>query len=213
LALALAALTLAGCGKASSANPVEARLQREDFVAVARVLQGVEPAVDSEVAAARAAWPFILDGLPAQIGARARARILAAVESALRMPLPALMAERQAAALTGPGSPLAGRYRDFWGLCRDSWKQLAAALGEIEHGSPRAARFARATAALYVEGIYDAHYSIAEAGEQVSAAYQTLGGAPVLGAVMSERAVGQLAASFTRPRDELSPHERVKLGS
>lgn len=213
MALALAALALAGCGKASTANPVQARLQREDLVAVARVLQSVEPAVDREVAAARAAWPFILDGLAAQIGTRARSRILAAVESALRLPLPALVAERQAAALTGPGSPLAGRYRDFWGLCRDSWKQLAAALGEIEHGSPRAARFARATAALYIEGVYDAHYSIAEAGKQVSAAYKTLGSAPVFGAALSERAVGQLVASYTRSRDELSPHERVRLGS
>ncbi len=192
---------------------MEAHLQREDLVAVARLLQSVEPAVDSEVAAARAAWPLVLDGLPAQIGAPARSRILAALESALRLPLPALLAERQAAALTGPGSPLAGRYRDFWGLCRDSWKQLAAALGEIEHGSPRAARFARATAALYIEGIYDAHYSIAEAGMQVMAAYKALGGAPVLGAVLSESAVAQLAASYTRARDELSPHERVRLGS
>lgn len=182
-------------------------------MAVARLLQSVEPAVDSEVTAARAAWPLILDGLPAQIGAPARSRILASVESALRLPLPALLAERQAAALTGPGSPLAGRYRDFWGLCRDSWKQLAAALGEIEHGSPRAARFARATAALYIEGIYDAHYSIAEAGMQVTAAYKALGGAPVLGAALSESAVGQLAGSYTRARDSLSPHERVKFGS
>ena len=212
MALALLA-ALAGCASPPTSNPAEARLEREDFVAVARTLRALVPAVDGEVAAARAAWPFVLDGLPAHVGALARARILAAVRSAERLPLPALFTEQQAATLTGPGSPLAGRYRDFQQLNSASWRQIAVALAQIERGPARVASFARANAPIYIEGVYDAHYSIAETGRDVARGYETLGGAAMLGAVLGEREVRELEGSYTRAGDRLTPHERVKLGS
>ncbi len=209
----LAALALTACGRAITANPVEARLAREDLVAVARALRSCEPAVQREVAATRAAWPLLVDGIPARVSASARTRILAAAIAGQALPLPALLAEPEAGALTGPASPLAGRYRDFQQLSSAGWRQIAADLGEIEHGPPRAARFARETVALDIEGVYDAHYSIAEVGKQVASAYKALGGAPVLGGALGAGEVQQLTESYSRSRDRLLPHERVKLGS
>ncbi len=206
-------MLLAGCGGRRTATPAEAHLEREDLVAVARALRASEPAVEGETAAAKAAWPYLLDGLPAHPSAQARARILAAARSAAQLPLPPLLAEREAAALTGPASPLAGRYRDFQELSTTSWRMIAAALREVERGPPDAARFARANVGLYVEGVYDASFSIAEAGEAVLDAYRTLGEAPVFGTALTQQDVQELVDSYSRVRDRLEPHKRVKLGS
>lgn len=205
---------LSSCGRTSiSTDPVQAKLEREDLVAVARALHAVEPGVAEEVAAARRAWPLLIDGLPNPVGVRARERILLAAEAAGRLALPALLSEREAAALTGPGSPLAGRYRDFQELCSASWRQIAVALHQAEAGPPSAARYARANVGIYVEGVYDAHYSLAEAGRRVASAYQMLGGAPAFGAALTQAEVDQLEGFYTAAHDRLTPHERVKLGS
>jgi hypothetical protein len=205
-------VALAGCGRGRTATPAEARLEREDLVVVAHALRSAEEPVDREVAAARSAWPLLVDGLPRSISASVRARIGAAVQAAARLPLPALLGEREAAALTGPASPLAGRYRDFQQLCSDSWRLIGDALAEVRRGGA-AARFVRATAPLYIEGIYDSHYSLAETGKELLAAYETLGGAPAFGSSLTAREVRQLAESYARLRDRLQPHERVRLGS
>lgn len=182
-------------------------------MAVAKALREVEGSVSHEVAAARAAWPVVLGGIPSHLSAEQRSRIEAAADSAARVPLPALLGERGAAALTGPASPLAGRYRDFVELSATSWKLIAAAVREIEDGAPAAAKFARATVALYIEGVYDAHYSLGETGQLVLAAYKTLGGAGVMGPSLTQAEVDELVGSYSRGRDRVEPHERVKLGS
>jgi len=200
------------CGRSATANPVEAKLEREDLVAVTRLLRGAEPAVAREVASARAAWPLLLDGLPAHPSAAAAERILGAVSAAQHLPLPGLLAEPQAAALTGPASPLAGRYRDFQQLASASWRQIGFALTAVQAGSPRAAGFARATVALYIEGVYDAHYSLAETGTEAAGAYTTLGGAGELGRALGIDEVEQIERSYSPAADRLEPHARVKLG-
>jgi len=203
----------AGCGKPRTAVPAEARLEREDLVAVAHALRSAEGGVEREVAAARAAWPFLIGGIPTRQTATARSRIEAAVRAAGELPLPALLDEGQAAALTGPGSPLAGRYRDFQELCSTSWRLIGDALAEIERGPASAARFARANVALYIEGVYDAQYSLGETGMEMLAAYKTLGAAPVFAALLTPGEVAQIAQTYSRSRERLQPHERVKLGS
>ena len=206
------ALSLCGCGKKRTATPAETRLEREDLVAVARALKSVERPVEQETASTTAAWPFVLDGVPSRPSSTARRQIGSAVKNAAALPLPALLSEQGAASLTGPASPLAGRYRDFQELASASWKQLGAALGVVERGGSGAA-FARANAPLYIEGIDDAHYSLGETAKEVMEAYETLGGAAVLGAVLSEREVQQLAQTYSRSRERLQPRPRVKLGS
>lgn len=205
---------LAGCGgKVRSVTPAEAKLEREDLVAVARALRTVEPAVSGELTTARRAWPLLIYGLATPVSERERERILLAQEAAGRLPLPPLLAEREAAALTGPASPLAGRYRDFQQLCSESWRQIAVALHQSEAGPVAASRFARANVALYIEGVYDAHYSLAETGRAVADAYQSLGGPGRFGDALTQTQVDQLARFYTHGRVRLEPHEVVKLGS
>ena len=193
--------------------PAEAKLEREDLVAVTRALRSAQPAVESETAAARAAWPYLIDGIAARPPASARAHIEAAVRAARALPLRAVMAEPEASALTGPGSPLAGRYRDFQKLCSASWRMIGHALKEIDGGTAAAASFTRENVALYIEGVYDAQYSLAETGADLQAAYNTLGAAPVFGSLLTQRQIASLARTYSPSLVRLQPHERVKLGS
>ena len=206
------ALSLGGCGK-KAATPAEAQLEREDLVAVARALRSVETPVARATAAAKAAWPLLLDGVPAAPSAAQAAGIEAAVRSASAVPLPALFGEQESASLTGPASSLAGRYRDYEQLSSASWKQIGAALAAARGGSRSASAFARANAPLYIEGIYDAQYSLGETSKSLLDAYKTLGGTKTLGAALSEAEVLQLARTYTRAQERLQARARVRLGS
>ena len=77
-----------------------------------------------------------------------------AVEAAQRLQLPALFQERPAAALTGPASNLTGLYRAFAELAGRGWEMIAASIDSIEHGTPTAARFARASSLCLVRAIW-----------------------------------------------------------
>jgi hypothetical protein len=208
-----AAIAAGGCGGGYRATPQALRLQRADLVAVARALSSVEPAVRSEVTATKAAWPFIANGLPADTGTISRPAIRAATERAGALRLPGLFAEREAASLTGPGSSLAGTFRTFSILATRGWRLVGAAIEEIEHGSPVAASFARANVALYIESVYDAHFSLAQIGKRLLAAYRTLGGAAVFGASLTQAEVDDLAGIYSEAADRLHPHTGVRLGS
>jgi hypothetical protein len=207
------ALALAGCGKHKVATPGEAKLENEDLLAVTAALAAAAPQVRAEVASAKAAWPAILDGVKGRPSAATRAKVRLAAQRASELRLPDLLSEEGAAKLTGPAFALAGQFRSFQTLGSRSWQLLDSSLEEIEHGSPAEARFAGKTLPLYVESIYDAHFSASGIGKKLLAAYKTLGEAKAFGDSLTPSQIQQLAAEYSMERTELSPKERVKLGS
>jgi hypothetical protein len=211
----LLAATFAACGgKGKSATPVALKLQREDLVAVSRALKDVQAPIAREVAATKAAWPLIANGLPAEIATVSRspqARAAAASAAALR--LPALLGEAQARTLTGPASQISGLVRSYALLGARGWKLLDAAFAQIESASPANARFARANAPLYIESIYDAHFALAQIGKKLLAGYEKLGGAGDFGTALTQAEANALADSYSEASDRLHPHVGVRLGS
>jgi hypothetical protein len=212
LALAVA-VAVAGCGRHKVATAGEAKLENEDLVAVSAALAAAVPQVEAEVAAAKAAWPEILDGVGRHPGAATRSRVQVAAGLAAQLRLPALFTEEGSGELTGPASPLTGQFRSFQALDSRSWQMLDSSLEEIEHGSGPEARFARANLPLYVESVYDAHFTLGGIGKHLEDAYKTLGGQKTFGASLSEARIEQLAGEYSKERNDLSPKERVKLGS
>ena len=214
LVLGLVALTIGGCGgKTTSDHPTMQTLEREDLVAVAHALSTTEPQIRAEVAATKAAWPLVVNGLPADVSTISVASIQAASNSAERLQPPALFSERAAAAIAGPGSQLADELRNFAVLSTNGWRMIAAAIDQIEHGSPTAERFARANVNLYVASVYDAHFGLAQIGKQLVAAYKKLGGPAAFGASLTQREVDTLAAAYSEPSDRLHPHTGVRDNS
>jgi hypothetical protein len=208
-----AALGAGGCGHGEPASSAGLRLQREDLVVVSHALQRVEGEVATEVARTKAAWPLVADGLPSDTTAVAHPPILAASEAAATLEVPALFEEAQASALTGPGAEVAGLFRSYSGLATHGWQLIGAAIDEIEHGPEVARQFARANVALYIEGIYDAHFSLAQIGKALLAGYRKLGGASAFGASLTQAEVDGLAKTYSEPSDRLHPHVGVRLGS
>ena len=84
--LAGAALVVAGCGSGVHATAPKSRLQREDLVVVAHALAAQEPAVENEVQATKAAWPLLIDGLPADTRKLPRGPLRVASERASALP-------------------------------------------------------------------------------------------------------------------------------
>jgi hypothetical protein len=213
LLLLVSGVAVAGCGGGRTSSPAELRLQREDLVAVSRALQSTERSANREVAATKVAWPLIVNGLPANTTTIPRAPIAAAVGSAARLTAPALFEEVQARAITGPGSPIAGLFRTYSGLATRGWRLVWAAIEQIDHGAPVAARFARENVALYIESIYDAHFSLAQIGKKLRTGYRELGGQAVFGATLTQGEVDALANTYSEAADRLHPHVGVRLGS
>ena len=206
---------LGGCGGGSStgtATPVT-QLQREDFLAVVHALASAEPAMAKEVAATKSAWQLVANGLPIRPSAGSRVAIETAGEAAAELKLPALFGEREAAALTGPGSGPVGLFRTFVGLSSRGWQLIGSSIEAIEHGSPSAARFAHANVALYIESVYDAHFSVAQIGKQIKAGYEHLGGATAFGWRLTQPEVDRLVATYSEASARLHPHVGVQLGS
>jgi hypothetical protein len=213
LLLGGAALLAAGCGSSSTASHAGLRLQREDLIAVARTLQGSEGEVAREARATKAAWALVANGLPADVRSIPRAPIAAATGSASALRLPALFEELKARTLTGPASGLAGEFRSYVALSSAGWRQIQFAIERLGSGPPPAARFARANVALYIESVYDAHFTLAQIGKQLLAGYGKLGGPAAFGRSLTEREARALAASYSEGRYRLHPHVGVRLGS
>ncbi|MGA2455001.1 MAG: hypothetical protein ABSG93_15930 [Solirubrobacteraceae bacterium] len=213
LMLSGAALAIGGCGASRGATPQSQRLQRADLVVVSRALTEREPSVRREVAATKAAWPLIAHGLPADPGASSHPAIRAAIERAAALTLPGVLDEHQAAAVTGPGSSIVGVFRVYSLLATRGWQLIGAAIEQVEHGSPAAARFAHANVALYIESVYDAHYSLAQIGKRLLAGYKKLGGAAEFGTSLTQSEVDALAGTYSEANDRLYPHATVRLGS
>jgi hypothetical protein len=212
LAVALA-LVLGGCADSKHPTPQAQALERADLLSVARALSEVQAPVAREVAAAKAAWPLIAAGLPAELSDSSRTLIETASQRAAALPLPALFAEQQAASITGPGSSLAGLYRDFAVLAGRSWRLIAATLAQDEHGSTAAVRFARANVNLYIESVYDAHFTLAQIGKKLLAGYSKQGGPQAFGTSLTQAEVSALAASYSEASDRLYPHNSARLGT
>jgi hypothetical protein len=207
------AVSLEGCGTRRVAAPAEARLEREDFLAVVAALKRASSQVRADAAATRAAWPLVYGGVNARMSPSARMKITAAAQRAAEVRLPTLLTEDQAASLTGPASPLAGRFRSYQQLGSRSWQLIDSYIEKIEHGSAAGARFARENLPLYIEGVYDAHYTLAQTGKQLLAAYKTLGGPEAFGSALGAGELQRLASMYSEQSTRLSPKERVKLGS
>ena len=213
LVLTSAALAVGGCGGGQPASSAGLRLQREDLILVSRALQSVRAPVSAEVAAAKAAWPLVARGLPADTSAATRRPIQAAGRAAARVRVPGLFEETQAVSLTGPAAGIAGLFRSYAGLAPRGWQMIDAAIGQVRNGSPTAARFARANVPLYMESVYDAHFELAQIGKQLEAGYRKLGGAAAFGSSLSEAEVKALANAYSEGANRLRPHVSVRLGS
>jgi hypothetical protein len=214
LLLLSAALVLAGgCGGKKAPSPAAVNLRREDLIAVAQALKSVEGPLAGEVVAAKAAWPLVANGLPTRNTSTARALIAAASQSAAKIKVPALFEEETAMSLTGPAYQLAGLFKYFDRLATRGWAGIGAALEEIEHGSPMAARFARENVPLYIESVYDGHFLLAQIGKPLRDGYKALGGAVGFGAALTQRDVDALVGAYSEPSVRLYPHAGARLGS
>jgi hypothetical protein len=206
-------IAIAGCGHGTSTTPQTSDLERSDLIAASRALSSVKGPVGREVAASKTAWPLVANGLPASTSADQRAAVATAIARAAAVPVPALFAEHPTSSLTGPGASIAGLFRVYSGLASRGWRMIGAAIDQTEHGSPAAARFARANVALYIESVYDAHFSLAQIGRQLARGYAKLGGPAAFGASLTRAEVDSLADSYSEQISRLHPHPGVKLGS
>jgi hypothetical protein len=213
LLLSVVAIAASGCANKRPTSPAAMRLERNDLIAVSHALKSVKDPVAAEVAATKAAWPLIVDGLPVDTTTVARPPLLAATGAAARLTVPTFFEEAHAATLTGPGSELAGLFRSFGALAIRGWQMIGSSVEEIEHGSPVAATFARANVALYIESVYDAHFTLAQVGKTLLDAYKKLRGPAAFGAALTQAEVDALAQSYSEPSDRLHPHVGVRLGS
>jgi hypothetical protein len=211
----LLAVCSLGCGGGSKAStPAALKLEREDLVQAVRALRSAQGPIAREVAATKAAWPLIVNGLPAEIARVSRSpQARAAAESAGRLRLPALFGEAQARSLAGPAAQISGLVRSYALLSARGWKLLDAAIAQIESAPPANAHFARENAPLYIESIYDAHFALAQVGKKLLAGYEKLGGPGEFGAQLSQGEVNALARAYSEPSDRLHPHVGVRLGS
>ena len=209
----VAALAAHGCGGGEHASREGLRLQREDLILVSRALQRVVAPVAAEVTATKAAWPLVARGLPARADPAMRRAIRTAERAAARVPLKEPFQEAGAAALTGPAAGIAGLFRVYAGLAPRGWQMIDASIAQAEHGSPAAARFARANVPLYIESVYDAHFDLAHIGKQLAAAYRKLGGAPAFASALAPAEVQALARTYSEAGARLHPHVSARLGS
>ena len=207
-------LALGGCGGSREASTARAlKLSREDLVVVCRALERAAGQAAVEVAASKRAWRLMAHGLPRAIPASAPPAIAAAAASAAHVIVPAPLQEAQARTLTGPAAEIAGLFSSYALLAARGWRLLGAAVAAIAHGPPAVAAFARQNAALYIESVYDAHFTLAQIGKKVRAAYAKLGGAAAFGAALPAAQVRALEAAYSEASDRLHPHAGVRLGS
>jgi hypothetical protein len=214
LAIALT-LALSACGGSSSDSTAAGlKLQREDLAAACRALDSAKPAVAREVAATKAAWPLIANGIPADASRVSTVPSLqAAVAAAAALRPPPLFEEAQARTLAGSAAQLAGLFRSYVLLSSRGWKLLGASLAQIESGTPASARFASENIGLYIESIYDGHFTLAQIGKKLRDAYKKLGGPAAFGAALTQAEVDALAATYSESSDRLHPHVAVRVGS
>jgi hypothetical protein len=227
VASALAA-ALAGCGSSSGLakalqpgdSPAERKLERADLAIVGHGLRGAEASIRHEVAASRAAWPVVVNGLPSQLSyageltgaAAAIAGLLLSYEGlsqrgwTFTMTAAAAVGSATESSLEGSsagvtpsgGGSNVGVANSAGGLPPSVRTQLATA-------SPSAVRFLRSNANLYIGCVYDGHYNLSVIGEDLLKAYSRLGGAAAFGAALPPREVESLVRFFSPAEARLAP--------
>ena len=212
VALGLALAAGSGCGSSSESTQADTRAQRHDLVVAAHALAGAQAATTKEVAATKAAWPLVSHGLPSQLSASDRAKIAAAHADTNGLHLPSLFGQARSHGLTGPAASVAGAYDGYVGLSWTGWKMIEAALKASAAGGTRAS-FARANSPLYIESVYDGHFSVSQIGKKLVEGYAKLGGPAAFGGALTQAEVNRLAAAYSEEAARLHPHPGVKLGS
>ncbi|HXD53630.1 MAG TPA: hypothetical protein VN618_02645 [Solirubrobacteraceae bacterium] len=202
----------AGCGSSSRATEAGLRLQREDLIATAKALERSSGEVAAEATATKAAWPLVANGLKASPSPAETAAIAAAARSAAALRLPGVFGESTASTLTGPAASISGAFRSFQGLTSRGWQMIDYTLGRQRDGD-RAAAFARANVALYIESVYDGHFGLAQIGKKLLAGWEKLGGTGSFGGSLPRGEVERLAGLYSERNYRLHPHDGVKLGS
>ncbi len=172
----------------------------------------MESSVRGEVAAARAAWPSVAGGLPADVRTLPHAAIHTAAERTGASSVPALFREPESRSLTGTSAGIAGLVRVFDGLASRGWQMIGAAVDQIEQGPAASARFARANSPLYIQSVYDGYFSLAQVGKHLTHGYTQLGGPAAFGSSLTEAEVQALARAYSEPAIRLYPRPAVKLG-
>jgi hypothetical protein len=135
-AVATIAVTLAGCAggggaaggsKAalSGSTPAQRRLQRADLAIAAHGLLQVRPSIRPELAASRAVWPAVVDGLPRAISADTREAIARAALRARAIATPHYISF--AGQLTGVASHIAGLELSYEELVLRGWTLTSSA--------------------------------------------------------------------------------------
>jgi hypothetical protein len=212
LSCLLAAAALTGCaGNTSTAStPAALKLQREDLVAVVRVLKAAQTSVAGEAATAKHVWPIVTGKTVAEA---AQAQAAGTAHSLTGLRVPALFGEAQARSLSGPAAAIAGSFRYGVLLITRGWTLTLASYRQITHGPPAAAHFARENVGLYIESIYDGHFTLAQIGKNLQAAYDTLGGPAAFGTALTQAEVDALAHFYSEASERLHPHPPVRVGS
>lgn len=224
--LAVLATACAGCGSGggapqgaskttvSSSSVAQQRLQRADLVIVSRGLQRAEGSIQREIAASKAAWPTVVQGLPSRLPLAARQSISIAELRTRQIATPRFIS--YAGELTGSSAAIAGLLLSYEGLSQRGWTFTMAAvnllagssLGVPNHtasASPATARFMRSNASLYIGCVYDAHYNLSVIGEALQGAYRRLGGAASFGARLLPTEVEGLAHFYSPSNARLVP--------
>lgn len=154
--------------------------------------------VEAEVAAARASWPTLSDGLPTSLSATLAADIATARSRTGRLAVPALVDDEHG--LTGPATGIGGLLRTYVVLAQRGWQFLATASGT------RAGSFMRSNAPLYVYCVYDGHYDLSLLGAKLLDAYRKLGGTGGFGTALSATEVAALMRVYSPAGVRLTPH-------
>jgi hypothetical protein len=215
LSCVLGALALAGCaGKTgTTSTPAALKLQREDLVAVVRVLKAVQRPLAYEVATTKRVWPQLAAGPVAERAVSGSARGGGGVQAVTGVKVPALFGELQSRSLTGPAASIAGSFRYAVLLITRGWTMALASSAQTTSSSPAAARFARENIGLYIESIYDGHFTLAQIGKKLQAGYGKLGGPTAFGAALTQAEVDALASVYSEANERLHPHPPVLVGS
>ena len=192
--------------------PAGLTLEREHLAATAAALRALGPSTAQEVTAAKAAWPSIAHGLPHTLTPQARAAIATARVRAQTIKLPPVLQEGRIVTLTGPAAQIAGLYRSYLLLAARGWKLIGASVDQIESGRA-GARFARENINLYIESVYDGHFTLAQVGKQLQDGYRKLGGARAFGARLTPADVEALSGAYSAAAVRLHPHVTARLGS
>lgn len=202
----LGALIGSGCGGGSSkaekavrtsSSPAARKLERADLAIVSHGLVGAERTIEREVQAAKAAWPAVAHGLPAQVSAAERRAISRAGVRAQRIATPRFIS--YAGELTGAAAAIAGLLLSYEGLTQRGWTFTLAAANHAH------VRFLRTNASLYIGCVYDGHYNLSSIGEYLLNAYRGLGGAAAFGSALTQGEVEGLARFYSPTSARLQP--------